>query len=243
MTTAKREALSIGDLSGLAVDPILVSVCELLGYLLRYQSHPDGWISFNGQMPMEAELDRLIRNKLEDVPGVVQDPLLCLQAYTMLSLYSMQKEDICGFQEVLGKASDIFLHHATTLGLEDAPVLEWCPMFDASYLSPRSTAEEVRSVFSLFICIDVAGALILNIPSLIDPGVLEKFRRLAVSPSFASLLNAHPALHRPFIGPIRRLILCERRAFYFCVTARSWSRSGIAGSSVRVTFPSIDCAN
>ncbi|KAJ7471559.1 hypothetical protein B0H11DRAFT_1372455 [Mycena galericulata] len=179
VTAAKREALSSGDLSGLIVEPTLVHVCELMGYLVRHHSHPDGWISLGTQASIEADLALTIRDKLDGAQGTVPDPLVCLQAYTMLALYYAQKEDISGLQDSVKKANDIVHHHAATLGLEDAPVLDWSPMFDASYLSPRNVAEEVRAAFSMLLWIDIAGSLTLNFPSLIDPRQLETFRRLA----------------------------------------------------------------
>ncbi|KAJ7909161.1 hypothetical protein B0H13DRAFT_2014768 [Mycena leptocephala] len=164
VTTEKREALCIGDLSSLIVDPTLVNVCELMGYLVRLHSHPEAWLPFNSQTAVETELDLLIRHKLESVSGRGSDPLLCLQAYTLLSLYSAQKEDIHSCQEFLVKASNIVVHHAATLGLQDASADTWCPKLDAS------------AAFSQMIYLDIECGLILNLPSVIDPGLLENFR-------------------------------------------------------------------
>ncbi|KAJ6545053.1 hypothetical protein DFH09DRAFT_659124 [Mycena vulgaris] len=177
VTTAKRRALSSGDSSG--VSPTLVNVCELLGYLLRTHSHPDVWLSTNCQTTAEAELYLSIRDQLDGVPGLVPDPLLCLQSYMLLAVYCAQKEDLCGAQEFLLKASNMVVHHAATLGLEDAPALDWCPKFDDSYLSPRSVTEEVRAVFSHLIYISFSGSVVLGLESVIDPGLVEMFRRLA----------------------------------------------------------------
>ncbi|KAJ7757770.1 hypothetical protein DFH07DRAFT_819280 [Mycena maculata] len=220
----KREALSIGDLSGLTIDPILVNTCELLGYLLRYHSHPDGWVSCNGQTPMEADLDIMIRTKLKGTPGVPPDPLLCLQAYTLLSLYSTQKEDLCGAQGFLRKAGDIVLHHAATLGLEDAPVLDWCPKFDASYLSPQSAAEEVRAAFSQLIYLDIAGSSILELPSILDPALLEQFRRLAAVHRSDTEINFLKAKGMLFLRDSQQLVAGWNQWEFGNPTPSAWSQ-------------------
>jgi hypothetical protein len=160
-----------------------------MGYLVRLHSHPEAWLPFNSQTAVETELDLLIRHKLESVSGRGSDPLLCLQAYTLLSLYSAQKEDIHSCQEFLVKASNIVVHHAATLGLQDASADTWCPKLDASYLSPHNVADEARAAFSQMIYLDIECGLILNLPSVIDPGLLENFRLQVVRPP--SLRRAH----------------------------------------------------
>ncbi|KAJ7143296.1 hypothetical protein C8R43DRAFT_571516 [Mycena crocata] len=219
VTTEKRQALSIG-----SADSTLVNVCELLGYLLKSHSHPDIWVSFDGQTEPETKLDSLIRDKLEGVAGPPPDPLLCLQAYTLLCLYSAHKEDISGAQEYVLKASNIVVHHAATLGLEDAPALEWCPMFDASYLSPHSVAEEIRAVFSQLIYLDACGTLFFHLDSNIDPGLLEKFRRLAVVHRSDTEINFIRAKSILFLNDSRELVAAWNRWNFGDPPPTAWTK-------------------
>ncbi|KAJ7472793.1 hypothetical protein FB451DRAFT_1367660 [Mycena latifolia] len=205
VTTAKYQALAVGD-SGLVVDPTLANVCELMGYLIHHHSHPEAWLSTNSQTTAEAELYLSICDKLEGAPGLAPDPLLCLQAYTLLVLYCAQKEDLRGILDFIKKGSDLVLRHAATLGLEDSPALEWCPQFDDSYLSPRSVAEEVRAAFSHLIYVDAASRVVLNVDSAVDPGLVEKFRRLAAVYWSDTELNLMRAKSTLFLADSKLLV-------------------------------------
>ncbi|KAJ7472843.1 hypothetical protein FB451DRAFT_1558971 [Mycena latifolia] len=204
VTTAKRQALSAGDSS--IVDPILVNVCELMGYLVHHHLHPEGWLSNNSQTTAEAELYLSICDKLEGAPDLVLDPLLCLQAYTVLVLYCVQKEDIRGGEEFLVKASKVVGRHAATLGLEDALALDWCPVFDESYLSPRSVAEEVRAAFSQIIYLDACCRVILRSELVIPPRQLETFRQLVVVHGSDTELNLMRAKSTLFLADSQQLV-------------------------------------
>lgn len=213
VTTEKLQAITFGDSSGLIVDPTLVDVCELMGALIHHHLHPEAWLSKNSQTTTEAELYLSICDKLDVVNGLIPNPLLCLQVYTLLVLYCAQKEDICGVQTFVRKAGDVAVRHATTLGLEDAPELDWCFKLDDSYLSPRCLAEEVRAAFYHVIYVDSACRVVLNLDSIIDPGLVEKFHRLAVSRFVFLLLNIICFIrNRPYIGPIQSSISFERKA-------------------------------
>ncbi|KAJ7611178.1 hypothetical protein FB45DRAFT_1065874 [Roridomyces roridus] len=191
VTPAKQEALSVGDVSGRVVDPTLVYLCELLGRLVEFpDSDRDAWgfaiasPFINGRpsrTSTESDLRVFMENKLEGPASCLLDPCVRLQEYTLLAMHAAQKEDARQFQEMMRKASDLVVHCGPALGLEDAPAMEWCPLFDESYLSPRGKAEEVRSAFALLICLDVTAGLNMWAPSMIDQGLLELFRRLATT--------------------------------------------------------------
>ncbi|KAF7336930.1 hypothetical protein MVEN_02129400 [Mycena venus] len=217
VTPEKREALSIGDLAGRIVDPILVRVCELMGHLVRLHSHPEAWLPFNTQTVAEAELDQPIRDKLESASGLGTDPLLCLQAYTLLSQYSAQKEDIRNCQEFLVKASNIAIHHAATLGLEDSPACAWSPKFDSSYLSPHNTSDEARAAFSQMIYLDIQYGLILNLPSVIDPGLGVHWADTEIN-----FIRAKSIL---FLNDSKRLVFAWNRWDFGDPTPTTWSKN------------------
>ncbi|KAJ7168569.1 hypothetical protein C8R46DRAFT_1092072 [Mycena filopes] len=221
VTPEKRAALSIGDLS--QVDSTLVHICELLGHLYRVHSHPDGWLPFNSQTTAEAELDRLIREDLEGSAPVL-DPLLRLQSYVLLSAYSAQKEDIRGFQRQLARASGILVQHEATLGLEDIQALDWSPQFDVSYLSPHTVAEEARAVFSQMIIFDIAGSLVLNVPSVLDPRLVEKFRRLAAIRWTDTEINFLRAKSLLFLSDSQKLVAGWSRWEFGDPAPTAWSK-------------------
>ncbi|KAF8176613.1 hypothetical protein K438DRAFT_70253 [Mycena galopus ATCC 62051] len=221
VTIAKREALSIGDVSGLIVDPILVGICELMGHL---HSQPQGWLTSNTQTATEAELDRFIRNKLESASALGTDPLLCLQAFTLLSLYFAQKEDTHSCQESLVKANNIAVHHAATLGLEDDPTDVWCPQFDASYLSPHTVSGEVRAAFSFLVYTDIQRGLILDLPSILDPGLMEKFRRLLGVHWADTEINFMRAKSILFLSDSKQLVAAWNRWEFGNPTPTAWSK-------------------
>ncbi|KAJ6512798.1 hypothetical protein C8R45DRAFT_961423 [Mycena sanguinolenta] len=220
VTTAKREALSMGDTSGLSVDPILLDVCELMGHI---HSHPEAWLPVNTQTEAEAELERSIRDKLDSVsPGT--DPLVCLQAYTLLSLYFAQKEDMRNCQEFLVKANDIAVYNAAALGLGDTPTDVWCPQFDASYLSPHGINGEVRAVFSQMIYLDIQRGLILNLPSVIDTRLVEKFRRLLGMHWADTEVNFMRAKSVLFLNDSKRLVAAWNRWEFCDPEPTAWSK-------------------
>ncbi|KAJ7238559.1 hypothetical protein B0H12DRAFT_90393 [Mycena haematopus] len=220
VTAVKREALSIGDPSGLIVDPILLSVCELMGYL---HSPPEAWLPFDTQTNAEAELKRSIREKLESAaPGT--DPLLRLQAYTLLSLYFAQKDDMCSCQEFLIKANNVAVYNTATLGLGDTPTDVWCPQFDASYLAPHNIIGEVRAVFSQMIYLDIQRGLILNFPSVVDPGLVEKFRRLLGVHGADTEMNFMRAKSILYLNDSKQLVAAWNRWEFGDPEPTAWSK-------------------
>ncbi|KAK7033455.1 hypothetical protein R3P38DRAFT_3504461 [Favolaschia claudopus] len=162
---AKREAISAGDSSELIVAPLLVSVCELMGYLVKSNSPPEAWVPFGLPAATEAELERLVCSKLESPSGRGMEPLLRLQVCTLLSLYFAQKEDMRIAQEFLGTASNIVVQHSVALGLEHPLADVWSPTFDISYLAPHGVSDEARAAFSQMIYLDIQYGLIFKLPS------------------------------------------------------------------------------
>nr|GAT46546.1 predicted protein [Mycena chlorophos] len=217
----KFAAIANGDISGIAIHPALVHAAELLGTVQRYQSHPEGWLSFNSQSAAEVELEALVRKAL-DTPDAQMDPLTAVQTTMMLCLYSAQKEDIYVVLETLAKASKLFIEHADTFAAEG----DLCEMFVPSsgfglpgnvkqrpqlvpspyLLSARTHAEEVRAAIAQIVFMDIGCRLLLSLPSNVDPALVDRFRRLTTlhndttsnflrAKSFLLLLDAQTLLH------------------------------------------------
>ncbi|KAJ7278823.1 hypothetical protein C8J57DRAFT_1573595 [Mycena rebaudengoi] len=140
--TEKRDAISRGDASGHIVHPVLIHVCQLLGYLLANHSHEETWVYFQGQTDAEVEQTAAILDFLEGTPSLVPDPLTSLQAYTMLAIYCAQKVDLGGFRYLLAKAGEVVVEHQAALGLDDPPELDRCPQLDGSQFSPNGPAQQ-----------------------------------------------------------------------------------------------------
>ncbi|KAJ7278855.1 hypothetical protein C8J57DRAFT_1304738 [Mycena rebaudengoi] len=177
--TEKRDAISRGDASGHIVHPVLIHVCQLLGYLLANHSHEETWVYFQGQTDAEAEQAAAILDFLEGTPSLVPDPLTSLQAYTMLAIYCAQKVDLEGFRYLLAKAGEVVVEHQAALGLDDPPELDRCPQLDGSQFSPNGPAQEARAAFSHVIYMDICRRILLKLPPTINPSLQPKFRQLA----------------------------------------------------------------
>ncbi|KAJ6610527.1 hypothetical protein B0H10DRAFT_408277 [Mycena sp. CBHHK59/15] len=175
----KREAMLRGCISGLFVDPILVTICQLMGYHLAAHSHPEAWIHFAGQTEAEAQEGVTVLNLLEGRPDGVSEPVTRLQVYTFLAVYCAQKGDIFSFHEFIRKAGDAAAQNYVALGLDDVSASDRRPGSRPLSFFPRSTAQEARAAFSHLIYVDLGSRVILKLPSLIDPGLLPNFRRLA----------------------------------------------------------------
>ncbi|KAJ7193922.1 hypothetical protein GGX14DRAFT_576775 [Mycena pura] len=226
ITAEKHDAISRGDHSGRAVDPTLVDVCQLLGYILRYHPHQDGWLSFNSHTAAELELDVRVRDALERGAGPA--PLVALQTCSLLSLYYALKEDVCGCQEFLVKASGVVLRHAAAFGLglarPEPAALELSPKFDASYLSPRTEAEETRAALAQLVYLDILAILLFQFPSSIDPQVVAAFRRLASEHPSETTSNFLRAKSFMFLTDSQQLVAAWRRWNFGDAVPPAWSK-------------------
>jgi hypothetical protein len=86
VTPEKRDALSRGDTSGIIVHPVLVDVCQLLGYLLANHASSETWVYFQGQTDGKAEQALIIFCVLQS-PDSKLDLGTEIQVYSLLLLY------------------------------------------------------------------------------------------------------------------------------------------------------------
>ncbi|KAJ7278228.1 hypothetical protein C8J57DRAFT_162451 [Mycena rebaudengoi] len=203
----KRDAISRGDTSGLLVHPVLIHLGQLLGYHIVSHSTTDTWAYPKGQTEAEAEEGVRVLELLEDGGhSLVPDPLTCLQAYTTLSVYCLQKGDIPSFQEFLGKAGDVVLEHSAELGLDDPPELGRTPQFDQSSLAPRGTAQEARSAFSQLMSVDLARGMMTSVPSPLNTSLLPRLRELLATHWTDTEMNMMRAKSLLFLSNSRELV-------------------------------------
>ncbi|KAJ7897419.1 hypothetical protein B0H13DRAFT_2032903 [Mycena leptocephala] len=174
----KRAAIARGDTSGAIVHSVLISACQLFGYLLASQmdaaGDPDseGYAYLRGHWIERETAQRTRVLTLLDTavdtdtnPGA-PDPLTCVQVYKLLAVYSAQRHNMRGFEEFLGNASNIALRHHIALGLDDLESRSWA-------------ADEGRSALAHLVYLEVACGIILKNPPRLPPVILAKFRRLA----------------------------------------------------------------
>ncbi|KAJ7921420.1 hypothetical protein B0H13DRAFT_1985385 [Mycena leptocephala] len=178
VTEEKRDALSRGDTSGLIVHPVLVNLCELLGYHLadRLQS---GTFSSQGQTEgFQAEQAMLIFDVLQRETNVL-DPTTLMQVYNLLGVYYAMRWDLPIFTELFNKLATLVARNPTLLGLNDALVVDPTSPVEPSSSCPQGQVQETRSAFSAMIFIELAVSLVAEVPPILDPSALTKFRKLA----------------------------------------------------------------
>ncbi|KAJ7096995.1 hypothetical protein C8R43DRAFT_262386 [Mycena crocata] len=172
----KRDALSRGDTSGLVVHPVLVNVCQLLGYLIA--SHHEPWLYHPDQTEREAAQAALIFDFLQGNQNPL-DPSTAIQVYTMVALYYHFKGDITMLSGLLRKLAALVLHCHDALGLDDSPTLSSTPELDSSSCCPQGPAQEARSAFSAVIILELSRTMLFKHPTFLDPLLLTRFRQLA----------------------------------------------------------------
>ncbi|KAJ7642322.1 hypothetical protein DFH06DRAFT_607761 [Mycena polygramma] len=174
VTAEKRDALSRGDMSGLVVHPVLVNVCQLLGYQLANRFPSDAHQFCRGETAgREAEQAMTIFDILE--ASVDLDRTTAMQVYNLLGGYYAIKGDLPMFTQLFQKAGAIVLENSAVLGLDDTLLLDPDPVSGC----PQGLAQEARSAFSAMIFLELTVILVLKSPPVLDVSLLTKFRRLA----------------------------------------------------------------
>ncbi|KAJ6518106.1 hypothetical protein C8R47DRAFT_1205181 [Mycena vitilis] len=179
VSAGKWDALSRGDASGRVVHPVLVHVCQLLGYHLagRFPSSTQRF-SQGPTAGREAEQAMLIFDILQgsvDIP----DPTTSMQVYNLLGGYYAMKGDFPIFTQLFEKLGQL-VQNSSILGLgESALVLDPASQLVPASCCPQGCAQEARSAFSSMIFIELTVALVPETPPILDPSLLAKFRRLA----------------------------------------------------------------
>lgn len=178
---------------------MLVNLCELLGYHLadRLQS---GTFSSQGQTEgFQAEQAMLIFDVLQRETNVL-DPTTLMQVYNLLGVYYAMRWDLTIFTELFNKLATLVSRNPTLLGLDDTLVVDPTSPVEPSSSCPQGQVQETRSAFSAMIFIELAVSLVVEVPPILDPSALTKFRKLAVSDLIFLVLHRHlfsrQAIHR-----------------------------------------------
>ncbi|KAJ6571019.1 hypothetical protein DFH09DRAFT_1153547 [Mycena vulgaris] len=165
ITAEKHDALSRGDTSGLVVHPLLVNVCQLLGYFIANHLPSGRWLYLEGQTEGEAAQASLIFDTLR---GDILDPLTTMQVYTPLALYYALKGDVATFAQLFDQLGNIVLRNLTGLGLDN---------------------RETRSAFSGMMWIELGRILVTKVPPMLDPSIWAEFRQLTATYQAGTEIN------------------------------------------------------
>ncbi|KAJ7238617.1 hypothetical protein C8J57DRAFT_1478580 [Mycena rebaudengoi] len=181
ISTAKWNAVSRGDQSGVVVHPTLVNVCQLMGCLLTVHLQDRTWVYHTGQTIVEEEQVSLILGSLTSGPGIAPDPLTALQAHVHLATYFIQKGYVNTFDAFVWKAGELIAQNEAALGLneDDVPPATHDIVVDAEYFSPRGPEAEALAAFAQLMFIDILRSLVLRLPSVLNTVLFGKFSRMA----------------------------------------------------------------
>ncbi|KAJ7111721.1 hypothetical protein C8R44DRAFT_985233 [Mycena epipterygia] len=188
VTAEKWDALSRGDTSGLVVHPVLVNICQLLGYFIANNSQFEPWRYFPGAREGEVEQALLIFHVLQKSHNIL-DPMTSMQASTLFALYCALKGDIAMFTELFGQLGQTVLHNDSALGFLDTLLLDATLSLDSPKCCPQGPAQEAQSAFCGMVFLELTGRLVLNITPILDPSILAKFRRLVALYSTHTEMN------------------------------------------------------
>ncbi|KAJ7255848.1 hypothetical protein B0H12DRAFT_1113067 [Mycena haematopus] len=172
ITAEKRTAIASGDSSGSVVHPIFIPLCTLLGYLLASQE--------DGKRDVYREREAVQRARvlalLDTLAGSeTPDPLTLVQVYILLASYYAQRENIRGYHEYLGNASNVALRHHAALGLDDSNSESAPPIWSGLSKEPR---EEGRYALAQLVYLEAAAQISMKLPVNLPPMILAKFRQL-----------------------------------------------------------------
>ncbi|KAJ7455099.1 hypothetical protein FB451DRAFT_1373281 [Mycena latifolia] len=221
LTAEKRDALSRGDTSGLSVPPVLVNVCQLLGYLLANHSKFGKWHYFLGQTDGEAAQAQIIRDILQS--GDL-DPSTEMQVYCIFALYQGMKGDVPAFMELWDKLGTLVLRNLAMFALDDTMPVQYTPQLDSESCCPRGPAQELLSIFSEIIMLETGRTLVWKLPPSFDPSVLARFRQLVATNRMGTELNLMRAKSFLFLFDSQQLVAEYGRHELAHPSSSAWSQ-------------------
>ncbi|KAJ6483660.1 hypothetical protein DFH09DRAFT_1292022 [Mycena vulgaris] len=178
---------------GDCLHPVLLHACQLMGYMLARHLKRNTWLHLPGQSEREAEQTRLTLAALQDL-RVAACPLAYLQTASLLTLYFFSKDDIARSRGILRKAGELVRDHhldAAMLAAEAPAGADTSTDAKQTGFKARVTtkATEAQAVLAHLVYLDVAFTIILKLPSIIDPQLLENFKDLISRPNLHAEIN------------------------------------------------------
>ncbi|KAJ7272910.1 hypothetical protein C8J57DRAFT_1715239 [Mycena rebaudengoi] len=227
LSQKKLDAIAKGDMTGLAVHPVLVHVCHLFGYLLEFLQQTGSLICFGAEE--EPTYMRLIEGSLNGMFGPTPDPVTSTLTYMTVSCYFFRKAQVDEGQKWLASASTTALEHDMDLAcLENVDSDETLDQVQGFSVFPINDADEMRAVLSYLIFVGTVVHLLVKNPLVVDVRLVDKFsllmstqvathvdvnfmraksvRLFAETREFTSTWNASASRHTSWFGRYWKLI-------------------------------------
>ncbi|KAJ6529609.1 hypothetical protein B0H19DRAFT_1192909 [Mycena capillaripes] len=174
------EAIAYGITSDTLLHPALLHACQLMGYMLANLLPNQAWLCLPGRTEREAEQLCLANRGMDGPPTTRPVAVAHLQTLTLLSLYSAIKGDIA-------RARELLLAGNALIRTRNLDALPPPPSTDSSQTSfkivPTTPEAEMQAAVSQLVYLDLSYAVILKIPSLLDPVLRDNFRTLISRPN------------------------------------------------------------
>ncbi|KAK7455759.1 hypothetical protein VKT23_010791 [Stygiomarasmius scandens] len=200
LTSAKVEALQVGDLSGRIIHPVLVHISHLWGCIY---AQPDRAPS----PPLEEK--QYLQAVLDLLPTLVdRDLASCIQAHYLIAMYFYFKLQVFSGREFLLKAIGIIRRHDLHVyGMVESvgvSFLDGTFSQNAIPLDALNEDEETRNAILQLIFIDRATEMLLKLPSLLPQQLSDELKQLRNLSTSSSMRYSIPVTRAVSID-----LLCE----------------------------------
>ncbi|KAJ7183367.1 hypothetical protein C8R46DRAFT_1307817 [Mycena filopes] len=158
----------------------VLHACQLLGYMLARHLQDNTWVRLPDQSEREAAQMRLTLNALQhaEIP-----PLAALQSATLLSFYFFSKGDIVRAREMVLTGNAIVRERDLDAVVEDPTPPAPGNRAYGFKVAPTTDAGELQAAVSQLVYLDLSYAITLQIPSLLDAELRDRFRTLISRPN------------------------------------------------------------
>ncbi|KAJ6571180.1 hypothetical protein B0H19DRAFT_657955 [Mycena capillaripes] len=185
--TSTLAAIEHGVPDDTLLHPALLHACQLLGYMLAHHLQHTPWIS---RSELEVEQMQLALGGLDNSkPGAAPRPIACLQIVTLLSLYCFTVGDVARARELIRTGNDFVREfNLDVLVSASAPPLQ--EYSRASFqMVPATVEAEAQAAIAQLIYLDMAYAVTLRLPSIIDPLLGANIKALMNRPNLNAEMN------------------------------------------------------
>ncbi|KAJ7837812.1 hypothetical protein B0H14DRAFT_1093341 [Mycena olivaceomarginata] len=167
--------------------PGLLHACQLLGYMLARQLNQTNYFCRPGESEREAEQLKLTFDAIDCTELVVcPPPLAFVQTANLVSLYFFTKGDIARARELI-VMGNTFVRTQDLDSMADSPSAE--STRSEFQVMPTTEIAERQAAVAQLVFLDLLYAIILKIPSIIDPLLRERFKKLVDHPNVHAEIN------------------------------------------------------
>ncbi|KAF7307632.1 hypothetical protein MIND_00558500 [Mycena indigotica] len=203
-------AIATGDSNEEHLHPVLFHACQLLGFMLARhrpmaKHGSDNWVALPGQSERETEQIRLALSALHDTTRS-PCPFAYLQTSALLSTYFFNKGDIGRARDMVAHADKLIREHRLDSYTYSCGPAE--PNAKQGFrVTPVSPVSDATAAISQIVYLDLSYAIMLNLPTLLHPSLVERFRTIATSPNPDAEVNFIRAKSAFLLWEARQLVL------------------------------------